>query len=192
MKRAWFLLLALSLGLNVGLLYVTLSPRSLAGPAGDEIAAPALQVPAAPPPGEGHLCSPADPLSCDKLLRRRLHRMAGMLHLEAGQRDEMHGILGEMLPRIMAERERVQRMRARIHEEYMKPAIDPGLVRTFVADLNAAQARLDSLTAETILRESEVLSVEQRSGYFGSMAWEGCRGCPPPGPPGAGGRYLRK
>ncbi|MFH1143928.1 MAG: periplasmic heavy metal sensor [Candidatus Eisenbacteria bacterium] len=181
MKRVWFLLLTLSLGLNAGLLYTLLSPRSLAGSASQEnlpeAAPPALDA----PPHEGMPCAtPGGAGPCEVLMHNRLDRMGEVLGLKGAQWTEVRGVLGEMLPRIMAERENVQQIRRRVHEEYMQPEVDAGLIRALVTDLAAAQARLDSLTAETILRESGLLTREQRLGYFRSMPWERCRDCPPP------------
>jgi len=219
MKRGWFVLLALSLGLNAGLLYRTLSAHDLSSskesaqsfetpretaPCGVPIECPAggapaggVQVGAAGgPPADGmHPAPMAGGMPCDEtpevralcgmLLRNRMQRMAEALDLDETQRAEARAILGEMLPRIVAERDRVRRIRDEVHDGYLQPLVDGAHVRALVAELAGAQARLDSLTAETILRESSILSAAQRTAYFRSMPWERCfppgAACPPPG-----------
>jgi len=214
MKRGWFLLLALSLGLNAGLLYRTLSAHDLSLPSRDaergtaaldrsnpeDFAAQPAGVPIGGPPPGGAFPSgcppcvdgPGSPGPCDLLLQNRMQRMASALDLDDTQQTEARAILAEMLPRILAERDRVQRIRVLLHDEYLQPRVAESRVRALVGELAAAQGRLDSLTAETILRESAVLGPDQRLSYFRSMPWERCRGCVPPPPKARRDRRLER
>jgi len=123
----------------------------------------------------------------------RLACLARFLHLDEEQHAEMITIREEMLPRILAERDKVRRTRHAVREEYGKPAVvGPARIRLLVRSLTEAQARLDSLVAETMLQEAALLSVEQRTRYFESMPWR--KHGPGPGPPhgrrGPGGRQT--
>ncbi|MBP6874543.1 MAG: periplasmic heavy metal sensor [Candidatus Eisenbacteria bacterium] len=189
MRRGWYLLLALSLGLNAGLLYTTLSARDLPARHSEFDRAPGPGLP--PMEGGGHPpgcpqamsgALPGEPAcaACAPMINDRLKNMESVLALNEAQREGMRKTLDEMLPRILAERDAVRKIRGSVQEEYSKSAIDAEAIRGLIAQLAASQARLDSLTAETILRESALLTREQRLEYFGSMPWERCPGCVPP------------
>ena len=212
MRRGWYLLLALSLGLNAGLIYTTISARNLpdssAGrESGSEMDLPHVSGPQAPLPGEpvpggsgpggprpGD-APPGGPLQncppCALLIQDRMQRMCSTLKLSDEQHGRVRQALDEMLPRIFSERDAVRQIRALIQDEYCKPEIDAQAIRKLVGELTAAQTRLDSLTAETILRESALLTRDQRLDYFSSMPWERCRGCVPPGQRSGGPRGAR-
>jgi Spy/CpxP family protein refolding chaperone len=168
MRRGWFVLLALSIGLNAGLLYAALAGRAQA------------PAPAPPPPGIDSICVPLGDGAgsmpgaglCEPMMRVRMQRMAERLSLDEGQREQMNAILSEMLPQILAGRDAVQRARLAVHAEYRQPQLDAARVRLLTRDLNATQARVDSLVVETMLRESALLSPAQRAGYFESMPWD--------------------
>lgn len=189
MRRGWFLLLILSLGLNAGLLYAIASGRG---------SAPELSVfqtvvgrqpqpdPRFPGPGPHPPDGPPCPRECsgrlDSVACDRLECLARFLRLDEEQYAEMIRVREEMLPRILAERDEVQRARHAVREEYGKPAVvGPARIRLLVRSLTEAQARLDSLVAETMLQEAALLSVEQRTRYFESMPWR--KPGPGPGPP---------
>ncbi len=186
MRRGWYFLLALSLGLNAGLLYTTLSARDLPAWHSELDRAPGPGHP--PMEGGGHPAGcpqamsgalPGEP-ACAPMINDRLKNMESVLALNEAQREGMRKTLDEMLPRILAERDAVRKIRGSVQGEYSKSAIDAEAIRGLIAQLAASQARLDSLTAETILRESALLTREQRLEYFGSMPWERCPGCLPP------------
>lgn len=170
MKRGWFLLLALSLGLNAGLLYTVLSGSGWGRR--EFIPGPFIRDAEAPfPPGTSPHRPGQCPRDCEHLVHHRLGRMAEYLDLDEGLRRQMAGILEEMLPRILAERDAVQEARLAMRAEYRKPDADPARVRTLVQRMGNAQMRLDSLTAETMLLEAGLLSPQQRARYFESMPW---------------------
>jgi Spy/CpxP family protein refolding chaperone len=184
MRRGWLILLALSIGLNVGLVYMALAARSNAPPPGP----PATFI-EPPAPGEPDGSGPVT-VPCEPMLRRRMERMARRLGLDDGQRDRLNVILNETLPQILAGRTAVQRARMALQFEYGRVDLDSDRIRILSRELNAAQARLDSLVVETMLRESAVLSPEQRGRYFESMPWGSRQGHRAPnrlpGAPGPG------
>jgi Spy/CpxP family protein refolding chaperone len=76
------------------------------------------------------------------------------------------------MSRIGEERGRVQKARHALREACQKPTPDAAEVRDLVRKINDAQARLDSLVAETMLREADVLTPDQRARYFEAVPWE--------------------
>jgi Spy/CpxP family protein refolding chaperone len=182
MKRIWFVLLALSLGLNAGLLYMVISHRHARGPRGFEWMGPPPDRPGppednlGPPPAHGRPYGLA-------FARHRLDRMADWLNLDPAQREALRAILDETMPRILERRDAVRAARHRAAEQYLKPTVDPDSVRASVRQLNAAQASLDSLVAETMSREAKLLTPEQRSRYFTAMPWGERVGPDRDGPP---------
>jgi len=184
MKRVWFVLLALSLGLNAGLIYTVIAHHRAPAPRDfEELGAP----PDRPGPRgarRGPHRGPDRPAGAG-FAQRRLDRMAKWLDLDATQQAAMGAIFEESMPRVLAQRDAVQAARRRAAAQYLKPAVDPDSVRIAVRQLTAAQTALDSLVAETMSREAALLSPEQRARYFTAMPW-GERGGPehePPPPP---------
>ncbi|MCK4413859.1 MAG: periplasmic heavy metal sensor [Candidatus Eisenbacteria sp.] len=184
MRRGWFVLLALSLGLNAGLFYTTLATRSSddLAPAPPPMVGPPVAVPGHPGPGMDPPGAPA----VEQMIRGRHERMCRFLVLGDDQRRQTRTILDAALPRIVALREDVHEIRRLIHDAYRQPEIDAPHIRGLVERLTAAQARLDSLAAETMLQEVALLTPEQRVAYWRAMPF----GLPPQ-PAGCGRHGLR-
>lgn len=171
MKKGWFILLTLSLGLNVGLLVVHFT-----GPMASCFIPPFFKQ------GPGQLAGPGygggntpwqegvRPV-LDRVMKHRMGRMADRMGLEQSQRDQLGTVLESMIPLILQAKENVAIAREAIREEYLTEEIDSDAVRAAVAELNAQQTRLDSLVAEAMLQESLVLTSEQRERYMRSMPW---------------------
>jgi Spy/CpxP family protein refolding chaperone len=169
MRRGWFIVLALSLGLNVGLLVTVISGagrmlgwhlrRHFVG----ELHRPPADI-------RGHWVPQHwdDPV---KLMHHRMQHLGDHLDLEEHQHDQMVNILEEMLPQILTQQDEVVRARVALRDECLSQQSDPARVREVVGRMNAAQAKLDSLVTETMLCEGEVLTPEQRSRYFLAMPW---------------------
>lgn len=168
MKRGWFLALALSLGLNAGLLYVTLSSR------GGERAAgrgPGVGDEERGPGGTGRTqpSRPADDF--EAVIRHHLDRMTRDLHLDDRQRTSISAVHEAMLPRITAVRREMEVLRGEVAGQYARPTIDPREFRALVRKLSDAQARLDSLVTEAILGEAAALTFDQRERYLRQAPW---------------------
>jgi len=163
MKRGWFLVLAVSIGLNAGLLASAFVAERWRA---DPIPRPFLC-----PPGDH---GPGRPCEIERgdFARHRLRRLADRLRLDAAQRSRMSAVIEEIMPLVIEERERVQETRLALREEYAKPEPDRPRVRSIVRELNGRQARLDSLVAESMLREADLLTPEQRARYFDAIPWE--------------------
>jgi Spy/CpxP family protein refolding chaperone len=187
MKRGWFLLLALSVGLNAGLLYASLfGGRGVQDVAAEPPPAFIEGAPPAPPVGAPPAdAPPAAPCAvpCDE----RILRMARHLGLNEDQRSQMERILEESMPRIVAARSTVQEARRVVQAEYATESPDAARLHTAVRAMNAAQARLDSLVAETMMQEIGLLTPEQKRRYVERLPWAHCgsaQGMCPPGPAG--------
>jgi hypothetical protein len=77
------------------------------------------------------------------------------------------------MERMADRRVRGEELRASIREALAAPEIDEEAVRGLVAEMRSEQAQLDSLVAETMIREAEALTPEQRALYFDRMPWFG-------------------
>lgn len=174
MKRGWFLLLALSAGLNVGLLYSALFTGR--GEADVAVSARPAFIDAlpGPPPQAVSQMPPCE--SCDVHCQERLGRLSRHLGLGEDQRERMSRVLDETMPRIIAARGSVQQARCAVHAAYDTDTPDPARVHTAVRAMNAAQAHLDSLVAETMLLEIGVLTPEQLHRYMARLPWAPCGG----------------
>ena len=156
MKRTWFLVLAVSLGLNAGLVYMTLAKRSPG--------------PHRPPP-PGHFGT---------LLDDHLNKMTESLGLDEEQRSGIEAIHRELLPKISEQHRAMEDLRRAIADHYAGPEFDAANFKKLALGLSEAQAGLDALVSEAMLGEANLLTAEQRRKYAGEMPW-GRRGAPPPG-----------
>lgn len=164
MKRFWFLLLALSLGLNAGLLYVQLS--------GDRPAAE-------PPRGPRHHGAGHDRF--DDLAKNHVKRMIEGLDLNEDQAQRLEEVHRDLLPRLASASRESERLRRAVGDQYRSNNMEPERLRETVRRLNQAQAHLDSLVVEAVLAEAAILTPDQRERYARAMPWS--RGGPPPPPP---------
>jgi Spy/CpxP family protein refolding chaperone len=160
MKRGWLLLLILSLGLNVGLFFRPL----LGGPPPQPRFAGAAREPGGALPGHPRW---------DRLAERRLERLAGKLGLDPTQHEHLATIRRAGLEPMMGRREAVHRARQALLAAYRADPTDTVAVRARLAELGAAQARVDSLVAAVMLREIAVLTPAQRGAYLEALPWEG-------------------
>lgn len=180
MSRPWFLLLALSIGLNAGLISMQLSSDD--GESGRRPPFPEGRSPI----GRGFDFQP-DP---ERLVEHHLARIAEQLELTDAQRDSIDATLREMVPQLLKQRNRMRDLRERIERAYRNPDLDPLVFRGFIRELADASATLDSLTAEVMLREASFLTPEQREAYMDTMPW-GREGPHRGMGPGHRGRGLR-
>ena len=195
MRRAWMLVLALSIGLNLGLLWderedrredaagwrspgerATFGERGETGRDHDRRG----------PRGDGPSRFTPD------FLDRRVDRLAGPLGLSDEQSREMKAAARDLFARVSAGRERASRLRDEIRESLIAADVDSIGVRRLMRELRASEAEHDSLVAEIMLREAGILGPSQRARYFERMPWPGRGESRPRGPgrrrdrPGAG------
>jgi Spy/CpxP family protein refolding chaperone len=159
MNRLWFLVLALSLGLNAGLLYVDYSRR-----AGEE------RRPRRAFLGERGR-RPLPPEVGKAMVERHLERMSAELSLTSEQRQAIAAIWEESLPAIRETRARLHDLRSQLRDRFAAAEIDSMAFRALARQAAAVQADLDSLTAGTMLAEASHLRPEQRQRYSEIMPW---------------------
>lgn len=170
MKRIWFLLLFLSLGLNAGLLYALLTrPDEQPPPARESWRVP-RGGPGTPEDPEDRAPRP-DPDRLERILSKRLDQMSGNLHLDPEQYAKVESILRETLPLILAEQRQVWDVRRAMRRSYQEGEFDPAGIRIDLRRMHSAQARLDSLVILSMTRETSVLTAGQRSRYLDAMPW---------------------
>jgi Spy/CpxP family protein refolding chaperone len=161
MKRGWFVLLALSLGLNAGLLYVQLSSRDEVP---DRHARQGMMREGPGPVGPmGHPDGPPG------FIRDRLGRVGDRLNLSEDQIEGMSEILKAVMPELLEGRETIRGLRAEMREEYLRPQVDARRIQELRRETVKAQSQLDSIMVETMLEEAKLLTPEQREAYFDLM-----------------------
>ena len=175
MKRVWFLVFALSMGLNAGLLYVSLShrgeghgssgrpptPDEQGGPGGDRREEPNQ------PPGD-----------FESVIRRHLDRMTRDLQLDDRQRSAIAKVHEGLLPQIISERRDMEALRREVASRYAGPTMDGAAFRSLVRQISLRQTRLDSLVTEAMLGEAAYLTHDQRQRYVREMPWGGAMPAP--------------
>jgi len=188
MNRFWFVLLALSLGFNAGLVYVQHGARSdarrfaderpLSGPPGE----PRGRAPLSGPEDRRPRRGPPEPPPPEELIEHHLRRMADRLDLDAAQRRDITDVLAKVLPEIARQRQAIDRAREAVADYYGSPTFDEDTFRRLGRKLRDAQSRLDSLVTEAMLGEAALLTTEQRQRYVHEMPWSGPGGPPPRAP----------
>lgn len=179
MKRTWFVVLALSIGLNAGLLYVLLT--------GPDTPPPPWQERERIPRGPGRMDDPGsgrgsqdgpgqgaeseEPDRLERILQGRMEMMTRHLELSPEQRTEIEAILNETLPLILKEQREVWEVRRAMRSRYEGGEFNPDQIQADLRRMHSAQARLDSLVVLSLTKEAQVLSPEQRARYLESMPW---------------------
>ena len=174
MKRFGWLILLISLGVNLGLGYRILNPpadqenfggrgrdgefhrgrgRSEKGEEG-------------PTREKGLRSSRRDSSSWRQLMEGRLNRVAKRLELTPEQLSVFQSTHQENAAGFLAQRRMVNQAQDQLHSLIIEGTVDPDSVRLAIRAVGRQQAVLDSLITESILGEMEVLNPEQRSQYL--------------------------
>jgi Spy/CpxP family protein refolding chaperone len=164
MKWGWVLVLLVSLGLNLGLGIRLLGDREPSS--GRREASRGGDV-----RRSGHRWAEQDSFAREQMFDRRLDRIAEALELAPGQREvfrEVHLKTGRLL---MRKRVLISEKRDQLQALVTGDGIDQERIRGVIADLGQEQAILDSLVAETMLQEMEVLDPGQRERYLEMLSF---------------------
>ena len=150
-KRIIYLLLAISLGLNVGVIATTLVHRT-AGP------------PPGPPPGPGGSGDPRPGHRPDpaRLVEEHVRGMTRHLDLDAQQQQDIRAIMERHTPELISLQIAANEAGRLLAEAYATPEFDPERFLQLTAETSAARTRLDSLSAEMLIAEAAALTPEQR------------------------------
>lgn len=165
MKKGWLLVLLISLGLNLGLGFRLLGDRG--GPGGRDGFRRTKEI-----RGERGRWAAHDSVARKKMFTRRLDHMADDLGLGPEQREafgKVHLGTGRLL---MRKRVLIGEKWDLLHSLVTEERIDKESIRAAIADLGQEQAVLDSLVAETMLQEMEVLEPDQRARYLELLSFQ--------------------
>ena len=161
-------MLALSVGFNIGLLVTQLSEGRGPGRPHEQSL---LHPQRGDSQGRPHGFDQPPSQNVNEIIGRHLKRMTEHLQLDDNQRAAIEDGLTEILPLILSKQQQAHEARRALAEHYASPDISPGQFRALIADINHAQAQVDSLVGEAMLSESQVLTPEQRRRYFAVMPW---------------------
>jgi Spy/CpxP family protein refolding chaperone len=170
MKRAWMMILLVSLGLNVGLaIKVFTRPGEDGGRHGERRWSERRM-------GGRDWPATGDTASMRKLGLRRLHRLGEGLDLTPDQKVALEANQEAALSRLAGKREGIAESRKTIRSLMAAAPLDPAAVRAAHSELGRRQAELDSLVAEIIMDDLEILTPDQRERYLRMHPFGGGRG----------------
>lgn len=153
-KKLIYLLLALSIGLNIGVIGTTVVHR------GKRLPPPR---PPGPPTGGQH--QPGQRPDPARIVEDHVRGMTQHLNLNSEQQQAIRAILERYATQLTALQVEVEETSQRLPEAYADPAIDPDQFQQLVAEASNARAQLDSLSAVMLMAEAAVLTPEQRQKF---------------------------
>lgn len=188
-KRILYLLFALSIGLNVGVIGTTLTHK--------------MSEPRKGPPRrniEGTKGRPGQKPDPANLVEEHLFGMTQHLGLSEEQQDSIRKILEQHAPRLSELQNAMAESGPRLAEAYSGSGFDAEAFRELAAEISANRSQLDSLSTVVLVAEAAVLTPEQRLKFSYVVATihtgpqpGGRKGGPPrEGGPPPGGRPPRK
>lgn len=104
--------------------------------------------------------------------QHRFERLADRLELQDAQRNRFAAVHHEGSRQVREQGLHVHEARLRLHDLYRADHLAEDAIRRAVADLAVAQARMDSLVAEVLIAELELLDPDQRACYLDLIPWE--------------------
>jgi len=168
MKKGWMILLLVSLGLNLGL-----GMRLVR--LGHPLALPEVTDGGGPGGPRWERPAPGDSTGWRQFMGRRLEHLAARLDLRPDQIVTFQAAQRTTGRDMRQKRHELFEIRARLRNLTSAEAIDRQAVRTAMAEMARRQAEMDSLAAETLLDELEVLDPEQRDRYLDFLPEAGGR-----------------
>ena len=188
MKRFGWLILLVSLGLNLGLgwrLMNQLKSQSdeWSGPGGAGSEARSWRQGDARGEGRqgGRLSgksrreffrpAPGDSGAWKDVMERRLERITNRLELDPQQVESFRATHLEAASRFRRQRQLVETAENRLFDLASLSPVEPDSIRAAVGDLGRRRALLDSLVTEAMLKELESLNPGQRELYLQILPW---------------------
>jgi len=144
-RRITYLALAVSLGLNAGLLAVTLYHSR----------------PPSPPPGAPGP-PPAGPPAPGRLIEDHVRGITQHLGLSVEQQQEIRIVLEKHVPHSIGAQRRIADLTEQLSEAFAAPAFDAAAFQQLARKASAARATVDSAAAVMLVAEAAVLTPEQR------------------------------
>lgn len=167
----WFLLLAVSLSLNMGLLYVRIAdrhpPRFDRSDHADRRGPPHLIQDETPPP--------------ETVARDHLAAITRHLDLDTSQQSAVRMLLEEYMPGMGALQRDSREAGRHISDAFAAPDFDPERFRILAERASRARMRVDSMSTVMLIGEASVLTPEQRALFseVAPTAFTGPRRIPP-------------
>lgn len=170
MKRLWMLILLVSIGLNLGLgVHHWRESR-------DEGRTSRHSRLERRGPDRGEWPARGDTAGWRRMSQRRMERMTDGLGLAPEQERIFRENQAQAVRRIADLRGEVSRARDRVRDLMMADTVDTTALRGALVEVGRRQAVLDSVVAETIIRDLSVLEPGQRARYLRMLPFEHDRG----------------
>jgi len=175
MKQLVWIVLFVSLGLNLGLGYRVLSGRQATG---DPTLRPDLERRGWTTPGSDRAWRrPSSSVLADSsgwanMARHRLDRLAVRLGLAGEQRERFTAVHLAAATEIRRQRLALYEARGHLYRLYTEPEIDRAAVAAAAEEIAVLQGHLDALVADVLFEELSLLDSEQRARYLALMPWE--------------------
>lgn len=146
-KRIIYLLLAVSLGLNIGVIATTLLHR-----------------PAGPPPGPGpgRDRGPNQSPDAARMVEEHVQGITRHLDLNQEQQQTIRTVMEHHVPQLIILQSKAGAAGGRLTKVFAAPEFDPNLFQKVTAEAAIARSRVDSLSAVMLVAEAAVLTPEQR------------------------------
>ena len=160
MKRAWMLILLVSLGLNLGLaIQVFTSSDDGGGRRGERHRGERRM--------EGrNWPAPGDSTRWRKIGQQRLERFRRSLDLTDDQATAFRANQERAMALLGGKRREIEMVKSRIRTIMAEETVDRGAVRAAHSELGSKQAEFDSLVTEFVLDDLEILDPDQRETYL--------------------------
>ena len=129
--------------------------------------------------------APGDSGAWQEIMERRLIRITQRLDLDPEQVESFRVTHREAATRFRLERRRVQEAEDYMFHLASRSPVEPDSIRIAVRDLGRRKALLDSLVTEAMLKELDSLNPGQRELYLRILPWNRS-GTAEKGPPGRG------
>ncbi len=153
-QKIIYLLLAVSVGINLGVVGMTL------------IGSPAQQTQGPPPgPDGGGDQGPGPRPNPEQMVQRHLEGMTRHLDLDAEQQQAVRLIMEQHMPEQAERQFLVEKTGRELAQVFAAPDFDAPEFRRLTAAASRARAELDSLSTVMLVAEAEVLTPEQRQKF---------------------------
>lgn len=149
-KKIIYLILAISIGLNAGMIATTLVHRKSGPPPGP-----------GPRPGEGPGHRP-DP---QQMVDDHVRGITRHLELDPAQQQAIREVMELHAPELVLFQMEVRETGKRLADAFRAPTFDAERFRQLTAQASTARSRLDSLSAVMLVEEAAVLTPEQRKRF---------------------------
>lgn len=186
MKRIAWLVLLVSLGLNLGLGWRLMGELRNDGADYGEAEGRTGRGGRSAGQGRGHSDgtgkgdsfrpAPGDSGAWRQVMDRRLERVARRLELDPAQVETFQSTHRQAASRFRSQRLQVAEAESRLSELVSSSPVQPDSIRAAVRELGRRKARLDSLVTETMLRELDSLNPDQQQLYLRILPWSQSRG----------------